>query len=101
MKRKYHVEMTVNAVRDLHATEAHIALDKPRAAARWVRKMRRHVMGLEYLPFRYEVIPEDAELEYRHIILGNYRAIFRIDADRVFVVRIFHAARILDTTSLQ
>jgi toxin ParE1/3/4 len=55
--------------------------------------------SLRHLPFRYEVIPEELDLEheYRHIVFGNYRVVFRVEGNIVWVVRVFHAARILTT----
>ena len=46
---------------------------------------------------RCPVIPESRELgkEYRHIIYGNYRTIFRIDGTRVIIMRVIHGARLL------
>lgn len=54
------------------------------------------------MPRRHEVIPEADELgvEYRHIILGNYRTIYRVDERRVIILRIIHAARLLDQSLL-
>ena len=51
----------------------------------------------EQFPVRCPVIPESRELgkEYRHIIYGNYRTIFRIDGTRVIIMRVIHGARLL------
>jgi hypothetical protein len=49
------------------------------------------------------VIPEadDIGIEYRHLLSGSYRAIFRIEGRMVWVVRIVHAAQLLDTSKLE
>ncbi len=46
-------------------------------------------------PIRYEEIPETEgfSFSYRHVLLGNYRIIYRVEEDRVTVVRVIHAAR--------
>ena len=53
--------------------------------------------SLEQFPLRCPVIPESRELgrEYRHIIYGNYRTIFRIDGSSVIIMRVIHGARLL------
>lgn len=78
---------------------AYIALDKPLAAAKWERAIRRQWRSLRLNPRRYEVIPEVAyceyEYEYRHVLYGNYRTIYRIADDKtVRVVRVIHAAQV-------
>jgi plasmid stabilization system protein ParE len=52
---------------------------------------------LSYLPFRYELVPdiEDIERPWRHILFGKYRIIYRVDAKRVTILRIVHAAQLL------
>ena len=54
------------------------------------------------MPQRHEVIPEaiDLGVEYRHVISGNYRTLYRIENDRVIVLRVIHASRLLDLSLL-
>jgi plasmid stabilization system protein ParE len=67
--------------------------------------MQQRVRSLESLPLRCEVVPEavDIELpfEYRHLISGNYRIIYRVEETRVLVTRVIHAARLLTEEMLQ
>jgi toxin ParE1/3/4 len=100
--RRFQVRITISAERDVLSIENYIARDKPQAAAKWARTILKRIASLRHLPFRYEVIPEELnlELEYRHIVFGNYRIIFRVDGSVVWVVRVFHAARILTTEHL-
>jgi hypothetical protein len=44
------------------------------------------------------VIPEAAELgvDYRHKLFGSYRIIYRVAGGKVIVLRVNHAARLLD-----
>ena len=62
----------------------------------------RKIRSLQSMPQRYEVIPEAQELgvEYRHILSGNYRTIYRIEGERVIVLRVVHASRLLDQSLL-
>jgi len=62
---------------------------------------QRLIFGLETFPFAFGVIPEAKELsaeidvDYRQKLFGNYRIIYRVEADRVIVMRVVHGARLL------
>ena len=60
-------------------------------------------MSLEIFPLRCPVIPESFELgvEYRHIIYGHYRTIFKVDHSRVIIMRVIHGARLMDLEIFQ
>ena len=100
--KKYQVEITATAERDIQLNHDSIARDKPRAASNWVRQTRRQIQSLASMPARCEVIPEaeDLGIEYRHLISGNYRTIFRIMERRVIVLRVIHTARLFDLSFL-
>lgn len=95
MPTKYRVETGPDAEHDITSIRQHIARDSPQAAARWAREIRRKVLSLASFPERCEIIPEAPDLvrNYRHLIFGNYRILFRIEGRRVVVVRVIHAAR--------
>jgi hypothetical protein len=48
------------------------------------------------------MIPEADEIGvgYRHLFWGNYRTIFRIEGNIVYVVRVVHGAQLLDPGTL-
>jgi plasmid stabilization system protein ParE len=100
--KRYHVEITSTAERDIQRNHDYIARDKPRAAADWVREIRRQIRSLALMPMRCEIIPEaeDLGIEYRHIIFGQYRTIFRIVEKRVIILRVIHGARLFDLSLL-
>ena len=102
MSKKFRVEITASAERDVRSIRDIIARDKPRAADKWVREITRRIRSLKSMPLRHEVIPEAEELsvDYRHIIFGNYRALYRVEGDRVLILRVIHAARLLDQSML-
>ena len=43
---------------------------------------------------------EDETQIYREILQGNYRLIYRVERERVIIVAVHHAARLLDTDNL-
>ena len=102
MTKKFHVEITASAERDVRAIRDYIARDKPRAADQWARSIVRQIRSLKTMPQRHEVIPEAAALgvDYRHIISGNYRTLYRIEHARVIVLRVIQASRLLDQSIL-
>ena len=94
---KHRVEITETAESDLREIFHYIAADNEAAANRLVSEIERQIDSLERYPLRCPVIPESTELgkEYRHIIYGQYRTVFRIDGSRVLILRILHSARLL------
>ena len=84
------------------AAHAHIAHDKKRAADKWLRDCERRVLSLAKLPRRYEIIPEAEDLgdDIRHDLFGNYRIIYRVEGDKVTVLRVIHSSRVLDFDAL-
>ena len=98
--QKYYVEITKIAESDIREIFEYIASDSESAAIGWVEEIERQIDSLERFPLRCPVIPEAQELgsgdKYRHMLYGNYRTIFTVDASRVIIMRVFHGARLLD-----
>ena len=72
--------------------------DNPVAAVKWIEEIEHQIDSLETFPERCPIIPETRELgrEYRHLIFGNYRTIFRIQGSKVIIMRVIHGARLLN-----
>lgn len=103
MPKRYRVEVTDSAEGDAFRIYEFIKEDSPSRAARWYGEIERQMRTLARFPRRCPVIPESAEIgvEYRHLIFGNYRTVFRIEDDTVWIVRIIHGAQLLDISSLE
>lgn len=101
-KRRLPVDFSAAADRDLHAIHDYISLDRPSAARRWLRGIKRQIELLRILPLSFEMIPEaeDLELNCRHVIYGNYRVIYQVGESRIYIIRIVHAARMLTRAML-
>ena len=95
--QKYRVEITKVAESDLREIFQYIASDNETSAMKLVSEIVRQIDSLEQFPLRCPVISESRELgkEYRHIIYGNYRTIFRIDGSSVIIMLVIHGARLL------
>ena len=96
--RTYRVDLTRTAERDLAAIHAFTARNDPAAAADWLDTIERNIVSLGRWPRRCPVIPEASEfdVEYRHLVDGPYRTIFRIAGSRVIILRVIHGAQLLD-----
>jgi toxin ParE1/3/4 len=95
---KYRVEITETAQTDLEEIWMRIAADSVDIATRFVLQLEEKTATLEKMPHRCPQIPENEILnaDYRHLVLGDYRIIFRIDRRTVWVLRILHGSRLLD-----
>lgn len=106
MPRRYRVDVTRTAERDVEAIYAFIARGNPAAAAAWLDAVERNIASLEQWPQRCPLIPEalDLDVEYRHLINAPYRTIFRIFrivGSTVIIVRVIHGAQLLDLDILE
>jgi toxin ParE1/3/4 len=95
--QKFRVEITATAQSDIAEIFHYIASDNQSAAVSFVLEIEKQIDSLEKFPTRCSVIPESFELgiEYRHILYGHYRTIFRVESSRVIILRIIHGARLL------
>lgn len=100
MPVKYRVDITRTAENDVDEIWAHIAADSIENATRFVLELEEKTGTLERMPHRCPGIPENELLgtDYRHLILDDYRVIFRITASTVSVLRVVHGSRLLDSS---
>jgi toxin ParE1/3/4 len=103
MPLKFRVRISETAENDFVEAWRFISEDSPEAAFDFLLQLEKQVSTLETFPARCPLISENDLIgtQYRHLIHGDYRVIFRIEARVVYVVRIIHAARLLDAAALQ
>ncbi len=91
----YRVEVTESAERDAHEAFAWIAADSPNNAQRWFDALFAAIQSLESFPTRCAVAPESEVVgeEIRQLLFGNYRVLFVVRDDTVFVLHVRHGAR--------
>jgi toxin ParE1/3/4 len=77
--------------------------DSLEAATIFLLHLEEQVSTLETFPARCPLIPENELIgtQYRQLIYGDYRLIFRIAGRIVYVLRIVHSGRLLDATTLE
>jgi plasmid stabilization system protein ParE len=94
----YEVIVTPAAENDVAEGFAYIQARSPLNAERWVRGLYKLVHKLESMPKRCGRAREadDLGLDLREIVFKSHRIVFQIDETEgvVFVVRVFHGARL-------
>jgi toxin ParE1/3/4 len=96
--KKYQVNLTQQAQNDLEQVFYYIAADSINNAENFVVQLEKKVYSLEIFPDRHPLIPENEFFgtDYRHLIYKKYRIVYRIVEKSVFVLRIFHGAKLLN-----
>ena len=95
------VAFTNDAIRDLEDIADHIALDAPKRALSFVRELRVSAVRVGRTPLTFPFAPRFEHLGVRRHVYGNYLILYRIERQRVDILRIVHGARdygrLLDT----
>ena len=73
----------------------YIARDKPSAADKWINTVFSKVGQLESSPEVSRVVPEIGNEQFRELIYGNYRIIYRIEKKQISILTIRHGKQIL------
>ena len=73
----------------------YIAKDKPTAAENWVDKIFSKVETLASSSKSGRIVPEINKDQYREIIYGNYRIVYRIEEKRISVLTVRHGKQLL------
>ena len=73
----------------------YIAQDKPSAAEKWINTVFLNVEQLKSSPEIGRVVPEIRNDQFRELIYGNYRIIYRIEKKQISILTIRHGKQIL------
>ena len=79
---------------------AYIAADRPEASRNWVIGLFDSTKSLAQFPRRGRRVPELDRPEYRELIYGRYRVVYRVDAHQVVVLTVRHGRPRLDMTEI-
>jgi len=88
------------ALDDFERLLEYIAKDSPLAARRFGEKLIARVELLQSYPEIGGWVLEDRSRRYREILQGNYRVIYRTDENVVYLVAVYHAARLLNVDDI-
>lgn len=73
----------------------YVARDSVRYAALLVERIVASVERLETFPLSGRVVPEFDDDSLREVVHGSYRIVYRLRAEIIEILTVFHAARLL------
>ncbi len=94
------VRWTPQGLEDLEAICLFIARDAPPFAAVFAQQAFDATDRLADFPESGRVVPEMNDPDFREIILGNYRLIYRLRSGDVEILTVHHGARQIDVGKL-
>ncbi|MGM0428035.1 MAG: type II toxin-antitoxin system RelE/ParE family toxin, partial [Thermodesulfobacteriota bacterium] len=68
----------------------YIAQDNPAAAEKWIHTVFSKVEHLRTQPAMGRMVPEINESQFRELIYGNYRIIYRMETKQISILTIRH-----------
>lgn len=91
---------TEEAILDIESIYDYIARDSSRYAKYQVESIVNSAERLRQFPESGRYLPEFPDLPHREVITGNYRVIYRFDANinQVKIVTVVHGSRLLRET---
>ena len=98
MTKRYKVNLTQLAQKDLEQIYYYIAADSIYNARNFVLELEKKIYVLDTFPERHPLIAENElfATDYRHLIYKKYRLIHRISEKAVFILRVIHGAILLE-----
>lgn len=87
------VQWTETATEDLLEVAQFIARDAPFYATAIVRQARAAALTLQHSAHRGRMVPECGDSNIREIFLKNFRLIYQITDDTIYVLAFVHGAR--------
>lgn len=87
------INWTKKSLKDLRAINDYISLDSSFYAARFISKLISRVDQLIEFPESGRMVPEKNVHEIRELIEGNYRIFYRLQKEKITILRIHNAAR--------
>jgi len=93
---KFKIYITNNAQKNLEEILNYIKLDSQSRARSWLSTIKEKILSLESNPRRGRKVPEyEGDREILEILFGSYRIIYEIERDQIFILFVYHGARLL------
>ena len=86
---------TDKAIERIGEIAQYIAQDSQMAAERWAEKIIHKVESLSEFPKSGRKVPELNKKEYRELVFGNYRIIYKMSDETMYVLTVRHFKQIL------
>ncbi|MBA3755109.1 MAG: type II toxin-antitoxin system RelE/ParE family toxin [Nitrosomonas sp.] len=92
---QYKISIAPEAAKEIEDIYLFIANDSPNNAARWYFAIYDKIYTLKDFPARFPIAFEDRYYDYviRHLIIGNYRVLYRIKDRTVQILHVKHGAQ--------
>ncbi len=87
------IKWTETALRDVEQSADYIAGDSINYAATFVSEVMKASQSLSYLSERGRVVPEFDNPAIRELFVGNYRLVYQISDEIVYIIGLVHGAR--------
>jgi toxin ParE1/3/4 len=96
------VVWTEKALSDLQDIGDYISKDSMKYAKLTLEKLVNTAAIIEINPLIGRIVPEKNDKSIREIIKGNYRVIYQMHSEKaVFILTVFHSARLLTENELK
>lgn len=79
----------------------YISRDNPTAAETWVDTVFSKVEQLKSFPESGRIVPEINSKDFRELIYGNYRIVYRVEKTQISILTIRHGKQILPINEIQ
>ena len=73
----------------------YIDQDKPSAAVAWVNNVFSKVGQLSSAPELGRMVPEIQNKQFRELLYGNYRIVYRMEKSRISILTVRHGKQVL------
>jgi addiction module RelE/StbE family toxin len=87
------INWTSKSIKDLKSLHDYIANDSKIYAIRFVSRVIERVEQLIEFPESGRVVPEKEDNSIRELIEGNYRIFYKLQKNKVSILRIHHSAK--------
>lgn len=88
------VRFTPSARTQFLSALSFIRKDKPSAAVSFRNRTEKILRRLEDFPESGRIVPEFPDLHYREVIISPYRFYYKVRADAVWIVAVWHGAQL-------
>lgn len=92
---QYKINIAPEAAKEIENIYLYIAKDSPNNAAHWYFSIYDKIQTLKDFPARFPIAFEDRYYDYeiRHLIIENYRVLYRIQDGTVQILHVKHGAQ--------
>ena len=94
------LKWTESAANDLESIRGYIARDSEIYAIRLMERVFQVIEKLDVFPESGRIVPEISDVTIRELILMNYRIIYKIDKDFIYILAIIHGSRDISNIKL-